>query len=117
MITALLISWGLALLFLALHEFLFLSPMNRISRIFSSLAAFVPFLGAIWQFAVLIVYCNSYQTYHGDYQFDKDGKQIIRVDNDLDHTVIRDTKVARWLFNEMPWKYIDNDKRNCMNQK
>jgi hypothetical protein len=89
---------------------LFCSPFNRAIQIISLLITTIPIFGFGWIFTTLILFFCKYGS---SYRY-KNGKYIIEPTNDLDDVLVRDSKITRWLFNEIDWDIIDARKQNSI---
>lgn len=96
----------IALFLLGCKYEMFVSPFNRITQFFSFLLACIPILGILYVIALIGAFCGSYNKRpdHVDYV---NGKPLYKATNDDNYIYVRDTKLNRWLFNDINWKWVD----------
>ena len=70
-----------------------------------SIAAFLPIVGLV-AYGVSFIYCIS--------NYETDGTKYTHKDSHR-NTYVRDTKLNRWLFNDVKWTFIDSMKNITKN--
>lgn len=94
------------ILFFILDTMLFEMRESNIKWIIMILSSFVPLLGFV-VYGLLFFYCIS--------RYEKDGTKYTHKDH-YSKIYVRDTKLNRWLFNDVEWSFIDSMK-NIKNEK
>ena len=93
------------ILFFILDVMLFDMNESNIKWIIMSIAAFIPLLGVV-VYGLLLFYCIAH--------YEKDGTKYTHKDH-YDKIYVKDTKLNRWLFNDVEWSYIDSMKNIIKN--
>ena len=94
-ITLALIFGGIV--FFILNAMFFDMNESNIKWIIMSIVAFIPLLG-LAAYGILFFYCTAY--------YEKNGAKYTHKDH-YDKIYVKDTKLNRWLFNDVEWSYID----------
>lgn len=95
----------IALFLLGCKYEIFVSPFNRIGHVFSIVFSCIPVFGIIYVLALLCVFLLNYQCpAYVDYV---NGKPVYEASNCDQYIYVRDTKLNRWLFNELDWECVD----------
>ena len=89
------------ILFFLLNTLFFDMNRSNIKHIIMTVVAFIPVLGLVW-YGMLFFYCIAY--------YEKDAKIIQIKDYSESEIYIKDTKLNRWLFNDVEWSLIDSMK-------
>lgn len=92
-------------LFFILDTMLFDMNESNIKWIIMSIVAFIPLLG-LMVYGLLFFYCISH--------YEKDGTKYTHKDH-YDKIYVKDTKLNRWLFNDVEWSFIDSMKNIIKN--
>lgn len=92
--------------FFILDTMLFEMNESNIKWILMIIGAFIPLVGLV-VYGLLFFYCISHYV--------KDGTKY-RHKEYYNEVYVRDTKLNRWLFNDINWSYIDSMK-NSKNEK
>jgi hypothetical protein len=100
----LLIIFG-GILFFILDAMLFEMRESNIKWIIMILSSFVPLLGLV-VYGLLFFYCIS--------RYEKDGAKYTHKDH-YNKIYVKDTKLNRWLFNDVEWSFIDSTKNIIKN--
>lgn len=83
-----------------LNYFFILSGTPKIQKILLGILSLTPFLGAVIYFILIIIgIFNHYPPYEG---FISDGDKL----------PVRDTKLNRWLFDDIDWERFDKVSKN-----
>ena len=93
----LLIIFG-GILFFILDTILFEMKESNIKWILMCIGAFIPLVGLV-VYGVLFFYCIAYYEKYGTKYTHKEHYNRIYV---------KDTKLNRWLFNDVEWSFIDS---------
>lgn len=101
----LLIIFG-GILFFILDTILFEMKESNIKWIIMFLSSFIPLLGLI-VYGVLFFHCIS--------RYETDATRYTHKDT-YNKIYVRDTKLNRWLFNDINWSFVDSMK-NYKNEK
>ena len=104
-ITLALIFGGI--LFFILNAMFFDMNESNIKWIIMGIVAFIPLLGVV-AYGILFFYCTAY--------YEKNGTKYTHKDH-YDKIYVKDTKLNRWLFNDVEWSYIDSMKNITKNEK
>ena len=97
-VTLLIIFGGI--LFFLIDTMLFEMNESNIKWIIMVISSFVPLLGLV-VYELLFFYCISH--------YETDGTKYTHKDN-YNKIYVKDTKLNRWLFNDVEWSYIDSMK-------
>jgi hypothetical protein len=98
-VVTLIIIFG-GILFFILNTLLFEMRESNIKWIIMAIAAFIPLLG-LGIYGILFFYCISH--------YEIDGTKYTHKDH-YNRIYVKDTKLNRWLFNDVEWSYIDSMK-------
>ena len=83
-----------------LNYFFVLSGTPRIQKILLGILSLIPFIGAVAYFIITIIgIFDHYPPYEG---FISDGDKL----------PVRDTKLNRWLFDDIDWERFDEVSKN-----
>jgi hypothetical protein len=93
------------ILFFILDTMLFEMKESNIKWILMSIGAFIPIVGLV-VYGILFFYCISH--------YEKDGTKYTHKDH-YNKIYVKDTKLNRWLFNDVEWSYIDSMKNIIKN--
>lgn len=102
----LLIIFG-GILFFILNTLLFEMRESNIKWILMCIGAFIPLAGVV-VYGLLFFYCISH--------YEIDGTKYTHKDH-YNRIYVKDTKLNRWLFNDVEWSYIDSMKNITKNEK
>lgn len=91
--------------FFILNTMFFDMNESNIKWIIMTLASFIPLLGLV-AYGILFFYCTAY--------YEKNGAKYTHKDH-YDKIYVRDTKLNRWLFNDVEWSFIDSMKNITKN--
>lgn len=86
------------ILFFILDTMFFDMNESNIKWIIMTIAAFIPLLGLV-VYALLFFYCTAY--------YEKDAMKYANKDH-YNKIYVRDTKLNRWLFNDVDWSLLDS---------
>lgn len=103
-VVTLIIIFG-GILFFLIDTLLFEMNESNIKWIVMIISSFVPLLGLV-VYGLLFFYCIS--------RYEKDGTKYTHKDH-YHNTYVKDTKLNRWLFNDVEWLYIDSMKNITKN--
>jgi hypothetical protein len=78
---------------------------SNIKWIIMTIAAFIPVFGLV-AYGLLLFYCITH--------YETDGTKYTHKDH-YDKIYVKDTKLNRWLFNDVEWSYIDSMKNIIKN--
>ncbi len=105
----------IALFLLGCKYEMFVSPFNRFLQFCTFLLACIPILGVMYVIALIIACCSDYN--HRPDRVDYvNGKPVYKVTNDDHYIYVRDTKLNRWLFNDINWTWVDVSIQNSIEQ-
>jgi hypothetical protein len=93
------------ILFFILNTMFFDMNESNIKWIIMAIAAFIPLLGLV-VYGCLFFYCTAY--------YEKDATRYTHKDH-YNKIYVRDTKLNRWLFNDVEWSFIDSMKNITKN--
>jgi len=93
------------ILFFILDTLFFDMNESNIKWIIMTIAAFIPLLGLV-TYGVLLFFCIS--------NYEKDWTKYTHKDH-YNKIYVKDTKLNRWLFNDVEWSYIDSMKNITKN--
>lgn len=93
------------ILFFILDVMFFDMNESNIKWIIMTLSAFIPLLGLV-VYGVLFFYCIA--------NYEKNGTKYTHKDH-YNRIYVKDTKLNRWLFNDVDWSYIDSMKNIIKN--
>jgi hypothetical protein len=85
------------ILFFILDTMLFEINESNIKWIIMSIVAFIPIVGLVG-YGISFFYCIA--------NYEKDGTKYTHKDH-YRKTYVKDTKLNRWLFNDVEWSFID----------
>lgn len=102
-VTLLIIFGGI--LFFILDTMLFEMRESNIKLIIMTISAFIPLVGLV-VYGVLFFYCIA--------NYEKDGTKYTHKDH-YHKIYVKDTKLNRWLFNDVEWSFIDSMKNITKN--
>ena len=102
-VTLLIIFGGI--LFFILDTMLFEMRESNIKWIIMAISAFIPLLGLI-VYGVLFFFCITH--------YEKDGVRYTHKDH-YSKIYVKDTKLNRWLFNDVEWSFINSMKNTTKN--
>lgn len=97
----------IALFLLGCKYEMFVSPFNRIVQFCSFLLACIPIFGILYVIALIGAYCSEYNQRPDQVDY-VNGKPLYKVTNDDHFIYVRDTKLNRWLFNDIDWELVDS---------
>ena len=93
------------ILFFILNALFFDMNKSNIKHIIMTIVAFIPLLGLVW-YGLLFFYCIAH--------YETDAKIIQIKDHSDGKIYIKDTKLNRWLFNDVDWALLDATKNTNM---
>jgi hypothetical protein len=105
-VVTLIIIFG-GILFFILDTMLFEMKESNIKWILMCISAFIPLVG-LGIYGILFFYCM------GNYEID--GTKYTHKDH-YNRIYVKDTKLNRWLFNDVEWSFIDSIKNITKNEK
>lgn len=93
------------ILFFILDTMLFEMKESNIKWILMCIVAFVPIVGLVG-YGISFFYCIA--------NYETDGTKYTHKDH-YNKTYVKDTKLNRWLFNDVEWSFIDSMKNITKN--